>query len=152
MGSKDAKQMELGSRKQLLFDDLFLEESNGVSLIAEKAFQDPDPILTADQPWEEFGGNVIPTGAYTAVITLANGDDVSFEVVSMITELTDQDGKYEMRLPAGAWNIGFNDVHDRSGSDVYTEIVEVTNATIQLTFEECFDHATVEVPSGEEEF
>jgi len=55
MGSKDEKPMELGSGKQLLFDDLFLEESNGVSLVTEKAFQDPVPVLTADQPWEEFG-------------------------------------------------------------------------------------------------
>ena len=44
--------IDVGSNKQLLFDPRFLEESSGVKLQMNRPFQDPEPVLVADQPWE----------------------------------------------------------------------------------------------------
>jgi len=48
-----SKIIDVGTRKQLLFDELFLEKSSGVKLRMNTPFQDPKPVLVADQPWEQ---------------------------------------------------------------------------------------------------
>lgn len=45
--------IDVGSRKQLLFDELFLEQSTGVKLRMNTPLQDPEPVLVADRPWEQ---------------------------------------------------------------------------------------------------
>ena len=55
MSSKDGQTIDLGSHRQLLFDELFLERSDGVRLAAETPYQDVAPVLTADKPWEDAG-------------------------------------------------------------------------------------------------
>lgn len=47
--------IEVGTQKQLLFDGLFLEKSSGITLRMNTPFQDPDPVLVADKPWEKLG-------------------------------------------------------------------------------------------------
>jgi len=49
---KAATIVDVGARKQLLFDELFLEQASGVRLQLNRPFQDPEPVLVADQPWE----------------------------------------------------------------------------------------------------
>lgn len=45
--------VDVGARKQLLFDKLFLEQTSGVRLRVNTPFQEPEPVLVADQPWEQ---------------------------------------------------------------------------------------------------
>ena len=59
-----AKVLELGTRKQLLFDRLFLEKSRGIALTVNRPYQEPEPVLTADRPWEKMG-----LGAYNTAMT-----------------------------------------------------------------------------------
>ena len=47
--------IQLGSQKQLLFDDLFLEKSRGITLRMNPPFQQPEAVLVADKPWEQLG-------------------------------------------------------------------------------------------------
>jgi len=47
------KIIDVGTRKQLLFDELFLEKSKGVKLRMNTPFQNPKPVLVADKPWEQ---------------------------------------------------------------------------------------------------
>ena len=54
----NATPMELGSNRQLLFDPLFLAESSGVELRMNAPYQDPEPVLTPDKPWELARGGV----------------------------------------------------------------------------------------------
>ncbi len=54
--------LDVGSRRQLLFDELFLEQAVGVRLRVNRPFQDPDPVLVPDQPWEQS------VSAYTTVL------------------------------------------------------------------------------------
>lgn len=63
MKLKGTNAIELGSHKQLLFDELFLEKSKGISLKMNPPFQDPEPVLVADRPWEQSG-----IGAYNTVM------------------------------------------------------------------------------------
>ncbi len=44
--------MQLGSNRQLLFDPVFLADSRGVELRMNAPYQDPEPVLTPDRPWE----------------------------------------------------------------------------------------------------
>ena len=53
----------LGSNKQLLFDQLFLEKSQGIHLRVNVPYQEPEPVLIADKPWEGLG-----IGAYNTVM------------------------------------------------------------------------------------
>jgi len=48
-----SKVIDVGTRKQLLFDELFLEKSSGVKLRMNTPFQDPKPVLVADKLWEK---------------------------------------------------------------------------------------------------
>jgi len=48
-----SKVIDVGTRKQLLFDKLFLEKSSGVKLRMNTPFQDKNPVLVADKPWEQ---------------------------------------------------------------------------------------------------
>ena len=50
---RKSKIIDVGTRKQLLFDNLFPEKSSGVKLWMNTPFQDPEPVLMADKPWEE---------------------------------------------------------------------------------------------------
>jgi len=50
---RKSKIIDVGTRKQLLFDELFLGKSSGVKLRMNTLFQDPKPVLVADKPWEE---------------------------------------------------------------------------------------------------
>ena len=47
------KIIDVGTRKQLLFDNLFLEKSSGVKLRMNTPYQDLKPVLVADKPWEQ---------------------------------------------------------------------------------------------------
>jgi hypothetical protein len=55
--------IHLGSQKQLLFDHLFLEKSKGIRLRVNVPYQDPQPVLMPDRPWEGLG-----IGAYNTVM------------------------------------------------------------------------------------
>ena len=61
--SENATPLQLGSQKQLLFDDLYLQKSQGIVLRMNAPYQDPQPVLVADKPWEELG-----IGAYNTVM------------------------------------------------------------------------------------
>ena len=50
MGEKPA--IEIGTNRQLLFDQLFLADSKGVELKMNAPYQDAEPVLTLDRPWE----------------------------------------------------------------------------------------------------
>ena len=56
--------IELRTDRQLLFDPLFLERQDGIDLVPQTPFQDPAPVLAADQPWEEAGIGAFNTVAY----------------------------------------------------------------------------------------
>ena len=49
---KAATIVDVGTRKQLLFDNLFLEKSRGVQVRMNLPHQDPEPVLVPDRPWE----------------------------------------------------------------------------------------------------
>jgi len=63
MKSQRTKPIELGSHKQLLFDELFLAKSKGITLRMNRPVQELDPVLVADKPWENLG-----IGAYNTVM------------------------------------------------------------------------------------
>ena len=44
--------IEIGTNRQLLFDPLFLADSKGVELKMNAPYQDAEPVLTLDRPWE----------------------------------------------------------------------------------------------------
>ena len=60
--------MDVGTQKQLLFDDRFMEASEGISLCMNPPFQHPEPVLVADHLWERLG-----VGAYNTVLREADG-------------------------------------------------------------------------------
>ena len=37
--------IEVGSRKQLLFDERFFGNRRGISLVVNRPYQDPEPVL-----------------------------------------------------------------------------------------------------------
>ena len=79
--------IDVGSRKQLLFDELFLDESKGVTLRMNTPFQDAEPVLVADRPWEQR------VCAYNTVM-LENGKfRMWYDVINM-----DSEGKQSSRL------------------------------------------------------
>ena len=43
-----SKPIDVGSARQLLFDDLLLEASSGVTLRVNRPIQDREPVLVAD--------------------------------------------------------------------------------------------------------
>ena len=47
--------MDVGTQKQLLFDDRFMEASEGISLCMNPPFQHPEPVLVADHLWGAIG-------------------------------------------------------------------------------------------------
>ena len=55
--------MDVGSKKQLLFDELLFASKRGISLVVNTPYQDPDPVLVADRPWESGG-----IGSYNTVM------------------------------------------------------------------------------------
>ncbi len=55
--------IDVGSRKQLLFDELLVASKRDISLVVNKPYQDPDPVLVADRPWESGG-----IGSYNTVM------------------------------------------------------------------------------------
>ena len=79
--------LPLGTRRQLLFDQMFLEESRGVTLRVNRPVQESEPVLVADKPWEH------QTGAYHTVL-LDNG---KFRMWYDATTL-DQNGREARRL------------------------------------------------------
>lgn len=52
-----SKPIPIGKDKQLVFDDLFLERSEGINLRMNAPIQEPGPVLTADKPWEKAVGH-----------------------------------------------------------------------------------------------
>ena len=47
--------MNIGTRKQLFIDDRFFQSSEGIKRCMNPPVQHPEPVLIADQPWEERG-------------------------------------------------------------------------------------------------
>jgi hypothetical protein len=47
--------IDIGTSKQLFFDTQFFGSKRGISLVANRPYQEPDPILVADKPWESGG-------------------------------------------------------------------------------------------------
>ena len=82
----EAKPIELGTNKQLLFDDLFLAESTRVRLRVNTPYQDPEPVLVGDKPWEQR------TCAYSTVLL----DDGKFRMWYDVINLDDE-GKQTRR-------------------------------------------------------
>lgn len=58
--------IDVGSSKQLFVDDLFIESSQGVELMMNAPHPDPEPVLTADAPWEVE--SAISLGIYSSVL------------------------------------------------------------------------------------
>ena len=58
----------VGTRRQLFVDERFIERSEGVRLRMNPPVQHPEPVLTADRPWEAFG-----IGAYNTAMLEADG-------------------------------------------------------------------------------
>ncbi|MBW8039913.1 MAG: glycoside hydrolase family 32 protein [Planctomycetes bacterium] len=52
-GEKLRKIIDVGSRKQLFIDEMFIESSSGVRLTMNPPSQTLEPVLVADQPWED---------------------------------------------------------------------------------------------------
>ena len=46
---------EIGTRKQLFWDTKFFCRKRNISLVLNRPYQDPDPVLVADKPWESGG-------------------------------------------------------------------------------------------------
>uniref|UniRef100_UPI0035621506 hypothetical protein n=1 Tax=Mariniphaga sediminis TaxID=1628158 RepID=UPI0035621506 len=55
--------LELGTQRQLLFDNLFLEKEKGITLQMVPPVQEDQPVLIATKPWESNG-----IGAYNTVM------------------------------------------------------------------------------------
>ena len=55
--------IEVGSHKQLFFDERFFGSRRGIALSVNRPYQDPDPVLVGDRPWESGG-----IGAYNTVM------------------------------------------------------------------------------------
>ena len=47
--------MDVGTQQQLFIDDRFVESPDGVKLCMNVPVQHPEPVLTADSPWEPLG-------------------------------------------------------------------------------------------------
>ena len=60
--------MDIGTQKQLFTDGRFFQHSEGIELCMNSPMQDPDPVLIADQPWEEKG-----IGAYSTTFRESDG-------------------------------------------------------------------------------
>ena len=60
--------MDIGTHKQLLIDGRFFQHSEDIELCMNLPVQDPDPVLIADQPWEEKG-----IGAYSTAFRESDG-------------------------------------------------------------------------------
>ena len=48
--------IDIGSSKQLFVDDKFIASSRGVALVMNSPYPSPEPVLTADVPWEDSYG------------------------------------------------------------------------------------------------
>ena len=55
--------IDVGSRKQLLFDEQLFGSKRNISLVVNRPYQDPDPVLVVDTPWESGG-----IGSYNTVM------------------------------------------------------------------------------------
>ena len=55
--------IDIGSSKQLFLDEQFFGSRRNISLVANRPYQDPDPVLVADKPWESGG-----IGAYNTAM------------------------------------------------------------------------------------
>lgn len=60
--------LQVGTRKQLFIDDRFFAKSEGVRLRMNPPVQHPEPVLTADRPWEP-----LRIGGYNTVLREADG-------------------------------------------------------------------------------
>ena len=60
--------MNIGTRKQLFIDDRFFQSSEGIKRCMNPPVQHPEPVLIADQPWEERG-----IGAYNTAFREPDG-------------------------------------------------------------------------------
>ncbi len=63
----DDTPLDIGTSKQLFFDEYFFASKRNISLAVNRPYQDPEPVLVADQPWESGG-----IGSYNTVM-LENG-------------------------------------------------------------------------------
>lgn len=87
-GGEDPQNLiDVGTRKQLLFDALFLDESSGVTLRMNTPFQDPQPVLVADKPWEQ------KVCAYNTVLRDSGKFRMWYDVINL-----DSEGKQTSRL------------------------------------------------------
>ncbi len=64
----EALTLQVGTQKQLFIDDRFFARSDGVRLRMNPPVQHPEPVLTADRPWEPLG-----IGGYNTVMREADG-------------------------------------------------------------------------------
>ena len=60
--------MDIGTHNQLFIDERFFQHSEDIELCMNPPMQDPDPVLIADQPWEEKG-----IGAYSTAFREPDG-------------------------------------------------------------------------------
>jgi hypothetical protein len=90
-----ASPTDVGSQKQLFIDDRFIARSEGITLTMNPPYQDHEPLLVGDRPWE---GRI---GAYNTV--LKEGDlfrmwyyayppDRSSRIVEGVTYAESEDG------------------------------------------------------------
>ena len=57
---------DIGSSKQLFFDDRFIATSNGVELAMNPPYQAAEPVVTVDAPWEDPSNTSF--GMYSSVL------------------------------------------------------------------------------------
>ena len=62
MKRKTAAPIELGSKRQLFLDEMFLAKRKRITLEVNPPVQDTEPVLVAERPWERLG-----LGAYNTV-------------------------------------------------------------------------------------
>ncbi len=53
--------IDVGSRKQLLFDELLFASKRDISLVVNRPYQDPDPVLV----WRTAPGSLVGLAATT---------------------------------------------------------------------------------------
>ena len=58
-GEESQKVIDVGSKKQLFIDEMFIGSSRGVRLTMNPPYQIGDLLIKADQPWETKGGGWI---------------------------------------------------------------------------------------------
>lgn len=84
-----ADPIAVGSDKQLFLDESFLAQRRNITLAVDRPYQDPEPVLVSDRPWESGG-----IGAYNTVMF----EDGRFRLWYDACLLADEPGRFNRQL------------------------------------------------------